>query len=74
MYLNEFKISFKNGHLGYFKMVNDTDENARELYKYIGNAIGAGIGSFELIDLTDGKKTYINVSDITTFGYSKVTE
>lgn len=71
--LNEFKILFKNGHLGYFKLKIDTDENAEEFYQYISDAIQEGaIGVFELIDLSDNKKTFINIAEVTTIGYSKV--
>ena len=71
--LNEFKILFKNGHLGYYKLKIDTDENAEKFYQYISDAIQEGaIGVFELIDLSDNKKTFINIAEVTTIGYSKV--
>ena len=71
--INEFKILFKSGYLGYFKLVIDTDDNAEKFYQYIGDSIRDGVtGVFELIELSNDKKTFINIADIATIGYSKV--
>lgn len=73
--MNEIKIRFKNGDIGYFKLVEDNDEDINAAYEFVGNAIKAGArGGFELIDLADDKKTFINIQDITTIGYSKVSK
>jgi tyrosyl-tRNA synthetase len=71
--MNEIKIRFSSGEIGYFKLVDDTDENIVKTYDFLGDAIrDRSSGVFELIDLADDKKTIINIKDITSIGYSKV--
>lgn len=70
--MNEIKIIFKNGVLGYYKYLGDDIEKA---FDFLGDAIRDGAkGVLEVIDLMDDKRTIINISDISTFGYSKVPE
>ncbi|OOM17179.1 hypothetical protein CLSAB_18990 [Clostridium saccharobutylicum] len=71
--MNEIKIRFSSGEIGYFKLVDDTDENMAKTYDFLGDAIrDRSSGVFELIDLADDKKTIINIKDISSIGYSKV--
>lgn len=68
--MNEIKIRFKSGNVGYFKLEDDRIE---VFFDFLGEAIRDGLnGVLELIDLVDDKRTIINVKDITSFGYSKV--
>lgn len=67
--MSEIKIRFKSGDVGYFKLEDDRIE---DLFDFLGEAIRDGLNAVvELIDLKDGKRTIINVKDITSFGYSK---
>ena len=68
--MNEIKIRFKSGDVGYFKL---DDDRIEVFFDFLGEAIMDGLnGVLELIDLVDDKRTIINVKDITSFGYSKV--
>lgn len=70
--MNEIKIRFKSGDVGYFKL---EDGKIEDFFDFLGDAIRDGSnGVLELIDLVDDKRTIINVNDITSFGYSKVEE
>lgn len=70
--MNEIKIIFKNGILGYYKFLGDDIE---KVFDFLGDAIRDGSkGALEVVDLIDDKRTIINISDISTFGYSKVPE
>lgn len=70
--MNEIKIRFKSGDVGYFKLEDDRIE---VFFDFLGEAIRDGLnGALELIDLVDDKRTIINIKDITSFGYSKVEE
>lgn len=70
--MNEIKIRFKSGDIGYFKLENGEIE---DFFDSLGDAIRDRLdGVLELIDLVDDKRTIINVKDITSFGYSKVEE
>nr|DAK74108.1 MAG TPA: hypothetical protein [Caudoviricetes sp.] len=70
--MNEIKIRFKSGDVGYFKLEDDRIE---DFFDFLREAIRDGLnGVLELIDLVDDKRTIINVKDITSFGYSKVEE
>lgn len=70
--MNEIKIRFKSGDIGYFKLEDDEIE---DFFDFLGDAIRDRLdGVLELIDLVDDKRTIINVKDITSFGYSKVEE
>lgn len=70
--MNEIKIRFKSGDIGYFKLEDDEIE---DFFDFLGDTIRDRLdGVLELIDLVDDKKTIINVKDITSFGYSKVEE
>lgn len=71
--MNEIKIRFKSGDIGYFKLIDDTDEYIQNIYNYITLAIREEMkGTFEVIDLTDDKKTSININEIASIGYSKI--
>ena len=70
--MNEINIIFKNGILGYYKFLGDDIE---KVFDFLGDAIKDGSkGVLEVVDLIDDKRTIINISDISTFGYSKVPE
>lgn len=70
--MNEIKIRFKSGEVGYFKLLNE-DDDIDLTFNAIGDAIRDNkTGVVELIDLIDGKKTMVNIVDISTFGYNKV--
>lgn len=70
--MNEIKIRFKSGDIGYFKL---EDGEIEDFFDFLGDAIRDRLdGVFELIDLVDDKRTIINIKDITSFGYSKVEE
>ena len=70
--MNEIKIIFKNGILGYYKFLGDDIE---KVFDFLGDAIRDGSkGVLEVVDLIDDKRTIINISDISIFGYSKVPE
>lgn len=70
--MNEIKIRFKSGDVGYFKL---EDGKIEDFFDFLGDDIRDGLnGVLELIDLVDDKRTIINVKDITSFGYSKVEE
>lgn len=70
--MNEIKIRFKSGDVGYFKLEDDRIE---VFFDFLGDSIRDGLnGVLELIDLVDDKRTIINVKDITSFGYSKIEE
>ena len=70
--MNEIKIRFKSGDVGYFKLEDDRIE---AFFDFLEEAIRDGLnGVLELIDLVDDKRTIINIKDITSFGYSKVEE
>lgn len=72
MEIDEIKIRFKSGEIGYFKL---EDDDIEKFYDFLGDAIRDGAtGVLELIDLVDDKRTIINILDISTFGYSKVFE
>lgn len=66
---NEIKIRFRNGEVGYFKLEGDDIE---EFFDYLKKAIRDRVaGVLELIDLSDDKRTIVNILDISTFGYGK---
>lgn len=68
--MNEIKIRFKSGEVGYFKLLNDEIE---KVFETLDDAIRDGRNdTLEAIDLADDKRTLIDISDISTFGYSKV--
>lgn len=70
--MNEVKIIFKNGLMGHYKYLGDDIE---KVFDFLGDAIrDGGKGVMEVVDLSDDKRTIINISDISTFGYSKVPE
>lgn len=70
--MNEIKIRFKNGKIGYFKLV-DAKIDIETLFDDIGNWIIHGQRRIlKLIDLDDNKLTIIDVLDIATFGYSPI--
>lgn len=69
--MNEIKIRFKSGQIGYFKY--DGKEDIEILFSSLGDAIkDNAYGVLEAIDLADDKKTIINFREIASFGYSKV--
>ncbi len=71
--MNEIKIRFKNGEIAYFKLVDEEEDIILKFYEFLGDAIKDGArGVFEAIDLSDDKKTIIDIRDISTFGYSKI--
>lgn len=71
--MNEIKIRFKSGEIGYFKLIDD--DNIEKTFNVLGDAIRDKVaGVFEAIDLADDKITIINILDISTFGYSKISE
>ena len=66
---NEIKIRFRNGEVGFFKLESDDIE---EFCDALRNVITEGTtGVLELIDLSDDKRTIVNILDISTFGYGK---
>ncbi len=66
---SEIKIRFSNGEVGYFKLEGDDIE---EFFDYLKKAIRDRVaGVLELIDLSDDKRTIVNILDISTFGYGK---
>ncbi|HCL4479894.1 TPA: hypothetical protein N2D99_001961 [Clostridium botulinum] len=68
--MNEIKIRFKSGEVGYFKLLNDEIE---KVFETLDDAIrDRRNDTLEAIDLADDKRTLIDISDISTFGYSKV--
>lgn len=70
--MDEIKIRFKNGEIGYFKL---EDDNIEKVFDFIGDAIrDSATGVLELIDLVDDKRTIVNISEISTFGYSKISD
>lgn len=67
----EIKIRFKSGEVGYFELEDDVEKT----FEYLGNMIVNNYkGVVELIDLADNKRTFVNISDISSFGYSEVTK
>jgi len=67
----EIKIRFKSGEIGYFKSENNGEQLMLRIFDVLGDSIKDGVkGVIELIELTDKKRTIINISDITSFGYS----
>lgn len=70
----EFKIKFKNGDVGYFKVENlNTIEEAEELKEFVVQSFkNDATGGFTMIDLSDDKITGINIREIVTLGYSLV--
>lgn len=70
----EFKIRFKNGDVGYFRIEGiNTMEQANELKKIAAKAFNNEVtGGIEMIDLSDDKITLIDISEIVTLGYSLV--
>lgn len=68
--MNEIKIRFKSGEIGYFKLESDS---IHTIFSLLGDAIKEEkSGILELIDLTDDKKTIVDIRDISTFGYNFV--
>ena len=66
---SEIKIRFSNGEVGSFKLEGDDIE---EFFDYLKKAIRDRVaGVLELIDLSDDKRTIVNILDISTFGYGK---
>ena len=70
----EIKIRFKNGDIGYFKLKNEIQEAEMEAYfDFLGDRFkNESVGAIELIDLADNKRTYVNIREICSFGYSYV--
>lgn len=67
----EIKIRFKSGEIGYFKSEDNEEQLMLRIFDVLGDSIKDGVkGVIELIELTDEKRTIINISDITSFGYS----
>lgn len=67
----EIKIRFKSGEIGYFKSEDNEEQLMLRIFDVLGDSIRDGVkGVIELIELTDEKRTIINISDITSFGYS----
>lgn len=66
----EIKIRFRSGEIGYFKLIND---DIKDIFNILRNAIrDSKTGVLEVIDLVDDKKTIINISDVSTFGYKEI--
>lgn len=62
----EIKIQFKSGAVGYYT----TDQDVEKLFDGLGDLIrDRYVGVIELTDLSDKKRTFINISEISTFGY-----
>lgn len=70
----EIKIRFKSGDVGYFKFLNEVhDAEMEACFDFLGDRFkNQAVGVIELIDLADNKRTYVNMSEIASFGYSNV--
>lgn len=70
----EIKIRFKSGNVGYFKAADEVSESDMKVLFNVLNKCFNGeiVGAIQVIDLADNKRTSINMSEIASFGYSKV--
>jgi len=67
----EIKIMFKNGECVYYT----TNADIETVSELIRNAIRDGIrGIVNLNELSNDRKTLVNIQEIATFGYSTVAE
>lgn len=77
----EFKISFKNGNVGYYTYLEDgtiDNQTEKEMIKNAEKDIKMALNfkaenmksAMILTDCIDDKKTMIDVSEIVTIGYS----
>lgn len=67
--MTEIKIMFKNGEYGYYT----TDAKIEEVFEAIGDTKRDGKrGIIVLKEISNDKKTLIDIEEITTFGFSSV--
>ena len=65
----EIKIMFKNGECVYYT----TDDNIELVFELIGDAIrDERKGVINLKEISNDKRTLVNIQEIATFGYSEV--